>query len=1087
MRRGRFGFVRSATSLRPIFIRPAQQAVTIPGSVQSHASGGAELYASTKVDDGYPVYPNGGVNTALPLGFNDYTQALSGAIIFPTDGDFHADPEAENKLLVPADPNDEIVRLRSTIPQNELERARIHARLRELNSSEPAMSVLYVQPTNQVAQGRRYLPENYGPPEPVAFARAYAAQMRRLAAEQINEVDSYLVTRKDGYAYNTRPKLIPFQDLTPPDYRAMSTTGPPIKDGVFRTVPNVPYDTLGPDSNIVRGGEEGCPSFVEKQKTSVPTKEPTPTPVKMRFAVNKDRGSTEESGGAIIEELEPDPQPQAVEGPAAQLALLGPSAAQSDAASAVLAIPSNMTANQAGQVNRQQVIAAAQNRVEVSNAQLERTQGVTQRALVDHPERPPTVSRPMTESLSRRQQFVYFIEWVYTEMLELGTEYEDLRNTINHTMQSPAAERQNLTPAALSLTTRFTHLMEEINGYLQANPIDQTKLSAENQRKAARQIHQIHRRFDTLLTELQINAYAGTNTFDISNQREYETIWRQFDHLFYNMRDSVNTAIANLNPLGPLTNERKRPNSLGRFNIPSDAANRYKKVGRREYGPEEVEVPTTQLVANNAREPFAAIPGDDDADMRAVVPMPTVALPENAFVEMGAIATAEGVQQAVNEASRPWQGLDDLELSDLQALIGANPTEDASANQEMALALREIEQGETRVALMEDRTVEIAQELEATNNDRQLQALEQERALIYQEIEQQREEVEQQRYEVALLNDRLSQREQEGATAIARLTDMNAEQQERHEHMLEEQHRRLLESQRQQSEQLAARLTTHFNTALDDSLQQFMRATTNRELVRFEPAVAPETMQVIERLIDSTNQNNQQLVASVRQLHHAQQLTHDSGEATTLQTEMLQRLATTQEMLAEVLRQRNVPLEAMQHMRSQPQDEEMEGLRSVLQSSSTSRYRPQNIAADLMAVLQHNPVNLDAAQRVFSANNRAVQDLARNASANPSTLGHLINQWLLKNPIVAPNVIDTVMTQMMPPTPFTPPTGLRQPIIPIGTFTTKESANIAKKRLTGALRNATETVVKEQTFGIPSRKRKLIQNPIEDLKSDQLL
>ena len=61
---------------------------------------------------------------------------------------------------------------------------------------------------------------------------------------------------------------------------------------------------------------------------------------------------------------------------------------------------------------------------------------------------------------------------------------------------------------------------------------------------------------------------------------------------------------------------------------------------------------------------------------------------------------------------------------------------------------------------MEDRTVEIAQELEATNNDRQLQALEQERALIYQEIDEQREEIEQQRYEVALLNDRLSQREQ---------------------------------------------------------------------------------------------------------------------------------------------------------------------------------------------------------------------------------------------------------------------------------------------------------------------------------------
>jgi len=1082
--------------------------VTIPGSVQSHASGGAELYASTKVDDGYPVYPDGGVNTALPLGFSDYTQALSGAIIFPTAGDFHADPEAENKLLVPADPNDEIVRLRSTIPQNELERARIHARLRELNSSEPAMSVLYIQPTNQVVQGRRYLPENFGPPEPAEFARAYAAQMRRLAAEQINEVDSYLVTRKDGYAYNTRPKQIPFQDLTPSDYRAMSTTGPPIKDGVFRTVPNVPYDTLGPDSNIIRGGEEGCPSFVEKQKTSVPIKEPTPTPVKMKFAFNRDRGSTEESGGAIIEELESDPQPQAVEGPAAQLALLGPSAAQSDAASAVLAIPSNMTANQAGQVNRPQVIAAAQNRVEVGNAQLERTQGVTQLALVDRPEMPPTVSRPRTEALSRRQQFVYFMEWVYTEMIELGTEYEDLRNTINHTMQNPAAERRNLTPAALSLTTRFTHLMEEINGYLEANPIDQTRLSSENQRKAARQIHQIHRRFDTLLTELQINTYAGTNTFDIRNQREYETIWRQFDHLFYSMRDSVNTAIANLNPVGPLTNERKRPSSF----IPIEAANRYKKVGRREYGQEEAEVPTTRLVANNAREPMAeddntvAVIPDEDDDMRAMVPMTTVALPANEVVEMGAIATAEGVQQAVpefseNEALRPWRGLDDLELSDLQALIGANPTyptdlvgnaqaqalpiEEVSANQETALALREeIEQGETRIALMEDRTVEIAQELAATNNARQLQALEQESALLSQEIEEQR-------YEVALLNDRMRQREQEGAMAIARLTDMNAEQQERHEHALAEQQRRFLESQRQQSEQLAERLTVHFNTTLDNSLQQFMRANTNRELVRFEANPSPQTMQVIERLIDSTNQNNQQLIASVRQLHHAQQLTHDSGEATTLQTEMLQRLATTQEMLAEVLRQRNVPLETMQHMMSQrnapPQDEELEGLRSVLQSSSTSRYRPQNIAADLMAVLQHDPVNLDAAQRVFSANNRAVQDLARDARANPSMLGHLINQWLLKNPLVAPNVIDTVMTQMIPPTPFTPPTDLKQPIIPIGTFTTKESANIAKKRLTGALRNATEAVVKEQTFGIPSRKRKLIQNPIEDLKPDQLL
>lgn len=337
--------LRAATyaAHRPVFVQEAQSRVVIRGSVQQHAGSGSQLYAPVKQSEAYAVFPGGAVNPHVPIGFNDFLQAQRGALIFPVVGDYHADETVDNTLIIDADPNDEIVKLRSIIPSTTEEYNAINQRLRELNSSEAGIGVLYTAPTNQVLNGLRYN-QSVGPPDQEKFDETFYSQQKNDAAEYFASIAKYHAIRNDGNPYVIPPQTVPEQHLTLEEHRLLSMVGPPIMNHIKPIHEYKNYDTLSDGyTNVVSTYSREIPSFMRQRMLAFPT-------VSLQsktFNLNEDLNINEARGGVwsdseddedTIYEITTD-QP---------IAIMGPSAADTEQTALARRLPANITAAQAG-------------------------------------------------------------------------------------------------------------------------------------------------------------------------------------------------------------------------------------------------------------------------------------------------------------------------------------------------------------------------------------------------------------------------------------------------------------------------------------------------------------------------------------------------------------------------------------------------------------------------------------------------------------------------------------------------------------------------------------------------------------------
>jgi hypothetical protein len=1044
---------------RPVFIRQAQNPVTIEGSEQIHASGGASHFQSAKVDYGYPIYPGGAVNPQLPVGFSDYAQAQSGALLFPTEADYHADETVENKLIVAADPEDEIVRLRNTVPENETQRQEIHERLRELNSSEPAKVVPFQSPTNQAVKGPRYNQIFHGPPDLAEYVAGFTAQQRRDAAEEMHNFFPYLIKRSNAAPWYEAPKVIPMSTLTVPEFKQASMVGPKRNPETFPILDERPYDTIGDSvSNAVLLTERTEPTVLEHLRKMLSVGEPPemangenvsvpkPAPVKRKRAPRRKKAA---AGGALDDDEDEDMtgeqddtmdiDPRALTDPIPDSDTEEAMTVEDETPETALAIvPTQQTASPdlpAGITVQDEYIDDVMQFAPVAGPSASQMDINSVLRTLPANVLGTDIGHPLVGTVNVGQVEENQVRTAQLERVANVTQVIVPRGTVDEAASGHAPlralgygnapEAGNLVGATIKFAESIKALMAKYNTVRAEFTAAKNTTSNYDYKGAAEglstELNSILAEYTTAAREAETDTFSArqiladaanvASTFSVVIKEMYNIV----DQSAVWFRESANLTLAGVREA--LFTVEVRLRSMRSRALTHDNPT----LGKRSYDEDDVEDAnkTVRMTVGAVSDGNVVQPAGE------VEPVPLVQ--NNLYHQINRQEQTSVQQNNLYQQNNVVVNVDNRAVEALQHTIQV---------QEHALA-------ETMA-----RALQVEERLNQAMSAGLQQQLENEKLRLEQRIAQQEREISARENELAKTREEVQRQQEMGQQELERRRQVDQLELENAQRALDY---RALEITHQHTQNLVA---------LQQN-QQINQTIAVQAPTAVQPTVdAGEALAAMQQLAEASTQNTQAILQQVREIESAQR--NDPSTAELLVQQLVGSVVETNKLARELVSRADV------------QDTAAPG---------------PDLTAPFVEALRRIPISLQEVNAAITANTSAVNRAATHAANRPDAVEPIAVDLLNRNPLLPPDVLDklakflTAKTTKKPQIPYLMPAlkGKRN------TQETKQMKDIKKKRITGALTNADALVVKEQDFSITAKPKRKFQNTIEELDDASLL